>query len=97
MAGPGDDRVRGGAGDDTITLGFGADTFVFRQGDGHDTITDFRPARDRLEIGRELVDSVDLVVASAVAEAGGVRIIFDARHTIFLEGISTSPTLWTLF
>ena len=86
MAGPGADRVRGGAGDDTITLGFGADTFVFRQGDGHDTITDFRPARDRLEIGRELVDSVDLVIASAVAEAGGVRIIFDARHKIFLEG-----------
>ncbi|MCC1493184.1 Hint domain-containing protein [Cognatishimia sp. F0-27] len=36
-----DDRIDGGAGDDTITGGLGDDVFLYRAGDGDDTITDF--------------------------------------------------------
>ncbi len=37
----GDNRLVGGKGDDTLVSSRGADTFVFREGDGHDTIEDF--------------------------------------------------------
>ncbi len=37
----GNDTLYGGSGDDTLEGGWGFDTFVFRAGDGNDTITDF--------------------------------------------------------
>ncbi len=37
----GDNRLVGGKGNDTLVSGLGADTFVFREGDGHDTIENF--------------------------------------------------------
>ncbi len=37
----GDNRLVGGKGDDRLVSGGGADTFVFREGDGHDTIDGF--------------------------------------------------------
>ena len=37
----GDDELDGGKGDDTLEGSRGADTFVFREGDGNDTIVDF--------------------------------------------------------
>ncbi len=37
----GDNVMRGGKGDDVMDSGWGADTFVFREGDGNDTITGF--------------------------------------------------------
>ncbi|WP_228039093.1 beta strand repeat-containing protein [Nostoc sp. LEGE 12450] len=38
---PGNDAIAGGKGNDILTGGAGNDTFVFRLGDGNDTITDF--------------------------------------------------------
>ncbi|MEH2285750.1 MAG: Ig-like domain-containing protein, partial [Nostoc sp.] len=40
-AGGGNDNIIGNGGNDTISGGNGNDTFVFRLGDGNDTITDF--------------------------------------------------------
>jgi Ca2+-binding RTX toxin-like protein len=49
--GGGNDTLAGGRDDDTLTGGAGADTFVFRTGDGTDTITDFNAAEgDRLDL-----------------------------------------------
>ena len=39
--GDGDDRLSAAAVDDTLSGGSGNDTFIFREGDGNDTITDF--------------------------------------------------------
>lgn len=39
----GDDILLGGKGNDRLTGGAGSDTFVFKAGDGIDTITDFEP------------------------------------------------------
>lgn len=43
----GRDHLTGGAGSDRLTGGFGDDTFVYRDGDGRDTITDFSNGNPR--------------------------------------------------
>ena len=48
--GAGDDTLTGGEGDDTLTGGAGNDTFVFGPGFGNDTIVDFNPDEDTLDI-----------------------------------------------
>ena len=41
LGGAGNDTLEGGTGNDVLTGGAGNDLFVYRPGDGHDTITDF--------------------------------------------------------
>ncbi|NIA68615.1 family 16 glycosylhydrolase [Pelagibius litoralis] len=60
-SGHGRDRLIGHEGDDTLSGGSGGDIFIFRKlnqdgGDGHDRITDFHKASDKLAF-RDLIDS----------------------------------------
>ena len=54
---------------DTLTGGLGADQFVFRVGDGNDTITDFTPGQDHIDLRAFFetidADNIDLWLASA--------------------------------
>jgi len=51
MGTSGDDVITGGIGADVLTGGAGADVFVFNSmRDAIDTITDFTPATDRIEL-----------------------------------------------
>lgn len=50
FGGEGDDLMIGGAGGDTMTGGAGADTFLFYDDHGADTITDFDPANDKIDL-----------------------------------------------
>ncbi|WP_449434373.1 retention module-containing protein [Pseudomonas putida] len=51
----GNDILIGGAGNDTLTGGSGNDTFVWQRGDsGHDTVTDFTPGSDHLDLSQLL-------------------------------------------
>ncbi|MGE7989820.1 retention module-containing protein [Pseudomonas sp. NPDC089554] len=53
--GGGNDTLIGGLGNDTLTGGAGNDTFVWQKGDvGHDTVTDFQPGSDRLDLSQLL-------------------------------------------
>jgi predicted extracellular nuclease len=55
---PGDDVITGGEGADLLTGGSGADTFVYQTvRDALDTLTDFDPQHDRLDV-RELLAGV---------------------------------------
>ncbi|MDP3873834.1 MAG: ExeM/NucH family extracellular endonuclease [Methyloversatilis sp.] len=55
---PGDDVITGGEGADLLTGGGGADTFVYQSvRDALDTITDFDPQQDRLDV-RQLLAGV---------------------------------------
>ena len=49
--GDGDDMIRGDKGDDTLTGGKGKDTFHLMEGDGDDTIDDFKSGEDMIMFG----------------------------------------------
>jgi Ca2+-binding RTX toxin-like protein len=48
--GTGDDRLDGGSDNNFLTGGQGQDQFVYRSGSGRDTITDFRPGQDQIDL-----------------------------------------------
>ncbi|MCO7635129.1 VCBS domain-containing protein, partial [Pseudomonas guariconensis] len=53
--GAGNDILIGGPGNDTLSGGSGNDTFVWQKGDtGHDTVTDFTPGSDSLDLSQLL-------------------------------------------
>lgn len=86
FGGKDDDVLTGGAGADLLEGGLGADLFVFRSGDGTDTVADFRFTEgDRLDVGGR---------GWTVADSdGGVLITLDDGETIRLLGVAPSdPT-----
>lgn len=67
MGGAGDDTIEGAGGNDVLTGGAGEDTFIYREGDGADSITG-------LEIGAsgasmDTIDITDLGLTDAGVEA----------------------------
>lgn len=70
----GDDIIIGGAGADVLTGGAGGDKFVYTSlRDAGDTITDFTPYADRIDL-TALLTSIGATPANAVAD-GHVRIV----------------------
>ncbi|HEX7687850.1 MAG TPA: ExeM/NucH family extracellular endonuclease [Burkholderiaceae bacterium] len=64
---PGDDVITGGAGADTLTGNGGRDVFVYASmRDAADTITDFQPGDDRLDLA-QLLASIGANPATALA------------------------------
>ncbi|MFT3856050.1 MAG: ExeM/NucH family extracellular endonuclease [Aquabacterium sp.] len=86
---PGDDRIQGGAGADTITTGAGHDTVVYTSlRDALDTIQDFVPGQDRVDLhvllagiatslGRP-IDALGEGFVQLVDTNGGVEIRIDS-------------------
>ncbi len=86
--GSGKDRIDGGKGDDKLTGGpfdFERDVFVFRKGDGKDTIEDFEPGIDRIEFVSGAKSEDDLSIRQN--SAGNVVISYDGGK-IILDGVS---------
>ena len=48
--GTGNDKLDGGAGNDTLSGGSGSDQFVFKKGQGNDTITDFQAGKAKSDV-----------------------------------------------
>lgn len=77
----GDDIIVGGAGADTLTGGAGADLFAYTSmRDTGDTITDFTPGTDRLDL-RTLLAGLGYRGSDPVAE-GWVRFVATANGTL---------------
>jgi len=80
---PGDDVIQGGPGADTLTGGGGRNVFVYTSmRDAADTITDFKPAVDRIDLNA-LLASIGRVPATAVAE--GVVKLVDTATGVTLQ------------
>jgi predicted extracellular nuclease len=78
---PGDDRIEGGPGADTLTGGAGRDVFVYTSvRDGQDTIMDFVPGVDRIDLSALLV-SIAAAQGDAV-QAGVIRLNAVANGTL---------------
>ena len=75
--GEGDDVLSGGRGDDLLTGGAGADAFVWRPGDGTDTVLDFDPAEG---------DALDLRGVAGVHSLADLPIAQDGADTVITLG-----------
>ncbi len=82
--GKGDDIINGGKGTDVLTGGLGADVFVFANGDGNNTITDFEDGVDMIEINASANAQGSLIVAS---HADGALLTF-GNVTVLIEDVS---------
>ncbi len=77
----GDDTITGGAGADTLTGNGGHDVFVYTSlRDAADTITDFAPNDDRIDLG-VLLAGIGANPATAIAD-GVVRLVASGSGTI---------------
>ena len=84
--GNGDDSLRGGDGDDTLSGNAGVDTFIFGDGWGNDTITDFSNGNEVLDMRTVIgLDSLDQITVTRGPNDQGVLLTFGA-NTILLQG-----------
>lgn len=101
----GDDVITGGVGADTLTGGTGKDVFVYTSvQDGTDTITDFTPGTDRIDLST-LLNSIGSTtplasgVVRVISSTAGAAIQIDAdgstgpggfRSLVTLRGVTAS-------
>jgi Ca2+-binding RTX toxin-like protein len=94
QGGAGNDRVSGGPGVDNVSGDAGTDTYVFREGDGRDSILNFSRGQDRIElnvsIGTNHIDNfAELQALAHVTRAsGGTQIVFDGGDTLLVQGMN---------
>ncbi len=86
------DRLEGGAGNDTLRGGFNADTFVFADGCGSDTVTDFEATNlyERIDLTglTAIVDWTDLSTNHLSSDASNCYIDAGGGDFITLLGVS---------
>ncbi|WP_424433944.1 M10 family metallopeptidase C-terminal domain-containing protein [Planktotalea sp.] len=97
FGGDDDDVLIGGAGNDAMNGGEGADTFIFRQGDGNDTITDFEDGIDLIDISDFAGSSTYNIIADpALSATDNAFIIFFATgETLRIESADGSDFTFT--
>jgi len=88
--GGGHDRLEGGTGADTLTGNNGRDTFVFGLGDGADTITDFAPGQDTIELDMALAADFQALGAFDTQVGNDLVLDFGNGDTLTLENTSWS-------
>ncbi len=86
--GTGQDTLSGGADRDKLRGGSDADTFIYLPGDGRDTIRDFEPGVDKIDLtGIPSIESFDDLVALLVSPSGRVRFDFGAGDILDIRGL----------
>lgn len=89
--GAGADTLSGGIGADILTGGRGKDTFIFDLSDGSDTITDFDPAKDKIELDLDLgLSSYNDVLGVSAQVGNDVVIDFGNGDVLTLEDTQIS-------
>jgi len=94
FGGAGDDRIEGGDGADRLSGGGGGDVFVYlgagdSTGGGYDTIADFDPAADRIDLASTVSGFGAAVTAGALSSA-----TFDSDLAAALGALGASQAVW---
>ena len=87
----GNDILIGGAGNDFLTGDAGADTFVFTQGSGFDTISDFEAGRDQIDLTDFGFTSFDQL--NLVQQDGFANLFIDQNTSIALTNVRNVDAL----
>jgi Ca2+-binding RTX toxin-like protein len=91
--GNGNDRLVAGTGNDYLKGGAGADTFAFDVNQsGHDTIGDFTPGQDHIEIkqnlnGNNMMTAANVLAAATTNSAGNVVLHLGGSNDVTLLGV----------
>ena len=83
----GDDILRGGDGDDVLVGGAGADRFVFAEDGGHDTIADFVPGQDRIDLADFGLQDFAEIAKSVGVKAGDTYIDLGDGNGVTVTGV----------
>jgi len=92
--GTGSDTLRGNAGNDTLTGDAGNDVFIFKSGDGNDSVTDFEIGEDTLQLNNTTTDFTDMASVQAASTnvvidgVSGVMIDTGGGDSVFLAHVS---------
>ena len=90
--GKGADILIGGDGADSLSGGDGADIFIFVAGDGHDTINDFNPENDLLQLSGSFLDGLhsghDVMAEYAVLVGNDILLDFGSSGSILVRDLS---------
>ena len=81
-------RLWGSRGDDLLAGRGGADVFVFHQGDGQDTVTDFDPAEDRIELHLYYGQRFDWQELDIRTDGADSVIRIDGNNSLRLRGVA---------
>ncbi|NYT42882.1 M10 family metallopeptidase C-terminal domain-containing protein [Sphingomonas sp. R-74633] len=89
LGGAGNDRIDGGKGDDVLFGQDGNDTFVFGAGSGIDTIGDFTPGTDKIDLSAYGFANFAAVQAAMTDQGGGImNIALGGGNYIILIGVA---------
>lgn len=90
IGGSGNDRLIGDTGDDSLTGGGGADVFVIDTNAGFDTIADFQPGIDKVELNVFGIEDYADVAARMIDSGDGVHIVFGALSTVLISSLQSA-------
>lgn len=94
FGGAGDDRITGSGGADTLAGGGGSDTFVYNgaaesSGPGYDTLADFNPATDHIDLPGAVTGFGATIVGGALSLGS-----FNGDLGAVLGGLAPSQAVW---
>jgi Ca2+-binding RTX toxin-like protein len=90
LGGAGNDILNGKAGNDVLFGQDGADTFVFEHGTGADTIADFTPGTDHIDLSAFGFTSFAQVQAAMVENGGSSAIVLGNGDLIVLQNVTNA-------
>lgn len=93
VAGAGGGQIIGEVGNDTLVAGAGKDIFIYRTGDGNDTITGFNATQDTLGMA---VVGIDLgsIIRNATVTGGNTILTLSDGSTITVAGVTGVNVNW---
>ncbi len=87
----GKDTLIGGQGNDLLIGGTNSDTFVFKPGDGQDTVANFKatgPVHDVIEVDSHAFANFDALMASVHDTTSGAQLQYADGSSITLSGVT---------